>query len=681
MHSCTARRRRRLQNAVVALLLHTARAFDFSKFGKKPPPKKPRTFQESLEKWKTKVALPADAGAFAKGTLAGVMLTVAVAVGPLGDSVGTEGREAREAAAQFEIVLDALDRRYVDSVSPKKLMESAITAMLATLDPYTEYSKGTQASDMIESVEGRYGGVGLVISGKPRDAKDPVAAMASGDVEVGVVDAYEDYAWEAGLRPRDTLVSIGGSTPSGKTGDAVLDSARTSLRGAPGSTVDIKYKHPWETQPRATELKRFNVRRRDVELVTLLPSPTASKVVAYARVAGFSRETAPELVEGLASLRYDSTKSKLEGVIIDLRGNPGGLLDAAIDVASLFLPPDAVIASAKGRGFVKDATGFGESSQDAPPERVEFKSRARGVTLYGVAPVIVLVDGQSASASEIVAGALQDYDAGVIIGQRTFGKGLIQDVSPLPFDGAALKVTVGRYYTPSGRCLQELDYEKERRLDTKKEVSAKESFVTVNSKRPIQSGGGVAPDLLVEPDTLTKAESALLRSGVSNRFADDWVDKRPDVAKALYDRGLEPDADAVTPILVRADLDALKQRALKAIADEQTERQAAVKAATGAGDEQKGAAPSTSVARREMEDAFRQHPDRILKVTDALVKDRFFRSSALLKAQVADERAVQASIKLFADRARFDAMLAPPAKGTVVPVVAPAAAPKDAAAP
>ena len=147
---------------------------------------------------------------------------------------------------------------------------------------------------------------------------------------------------------------------------------------------------------------------------------------------------------------------------------------------------------------------------------------------------------------------------------------------------------------------------------------------------------------MVEPDTLTKAETALLRSGVANKFADDWVDKRPDVAKTLYARGLEPDADAASLVLQRSDLDSLKQRALKAIADDPDSKDG-------------------REAKREVEDAFRRHPDRILKVTDALVKERFF-GFALLKAQVSDEKAVVASMKLLSDKARFDAILAPPTK-------------------
>lgn len=155
------------------------------------------------------------------------------------------------------------------------------------------------------------------------------------------------------------------------------------------------------------------------------------------------------------------------------------------------------------------------------------------------------------------------------MGTRTFGKGLIQDVSPLPYDGAALKVTVGRYYTPSGRCLQELDYEKERAdggLNKKKIVEKRETFRTLVSKRPIESGGGVAPDVVVEPDTLTKAETALLRSGVVGKFTDDWIDARPGLSESLFAQGSSPDADAAAPLLNRRDLEELKAVARKAVA-------------------------------------------------------------------------------------------------------------------
>ncbi|EGB09984.1 hypothetical protein AURANDRAFT_23275, partial [Aureococcus anophagefferens] len=395
-----------------------------------PEVRLPRTKQEfssALDDWRGSLKLP-DAGSFVGGAVAGVALSVFVALSPVGDAASGESRETREAATQFAVILDALDRGYVDAVSPKALLEAAVDGMLSTLDPYTQFERAREASDLVESVEGRYGGVGLVIS-RPAAA----AAQAQG---IAVVDAYEDYAWEAGLRPKDTLLSVGGASVVSKGGsEAALDDARNRLRGAPGTSVAVEFSHPWDKGAvRSADLRRFAVRRKDVEVAALLPSPTAPKIVAYARVAGFSRETAPELLESLAALRYDAASSKLQGLVLDLRGNPGGLLDAAVDVASLFLPPESLIASAGGRGF--------------------FRSRATGATLFGAVPLVVLVDGQSASASEIVSGAIQDYDAGVILGTRTFGKGLIQDVSALPFDGAALKVTVGRYYTPSGRCLQ-----------------------------------------------------------------------------------------------------------------------------------------------------------------------------------------------------------------------------------
>ena len=204
-----------------------------------------------------------------------------VALSPLGDVVGSggESRETREAATQFEVILDALDRSYVDKVSPKALLESAVDGMLATLDPYTEYERGREASDLVESVEGRYGGVGLVIARDARDEEDDrgdAVKKAGSKAGILVVDAYEDYAWESGLRPKDRLLSIKGRDvsfaprPGDRGGERTLDEARDALRGAPGTGVDVAFSHPWERDAvRSTTLRRFAVRRKDVELAAV----------------------------------------------------------------------------------------------------------------------------------------------------------------------------------------------------------------------------------------------------------------------------------------------------------------------------------------------------------------------------------------------------------------------------
>ena len=253
-------------------------------------------------------------------------------------------------------------------------------------------------------------------------------------------------------------------------------------------------------------------------------------------------------------------------------------------------------------------------------------------------------------------------------------------MSALPFDGAALKVTVGRYYTPSGRCLQALEYGRgatsradapaaDRPPPQTQKASAKEAFTTLRAKRSIESGGGVSPDLVVEAEVLSRGETALLRSGVIQAFVADYLDARPDLCATLYDRGTGADADASSPVLTKADLNALLNKALAAA------KTGDLKYASNDDKQPKDEATQRAAVARDLQQEFRKNPDRILKVTDALLKERFYRSTALLKAQLADDAQLQAGIKLLNDKVAFDALLAPPA----APRATPDAPPKKAA--
>ncbi|KAH8044366.1 peptidase [Aureococcus anophagefferens] len=304
---------------------------------------------------------------------------------------------------------------------------------------------------------------------------------------------------------------------------------------------------------------------------------------------------------------------------------------------------DAVRVRARGERLVESAEGAagGVGLVISPPAAAA--AQAQGIAVVDAYEDYAWEAGlrprtrcspSSASASEIVSGAIQDYDAGVILGTRTFGKGLIQDVSALPFDGAALKVTVGRYYTPSGRCLQALSTAASgmgapRPVTAPPQTStasSREAFRTLRSKRLIESGGGVSPDVVVEAEVLTKGDGACpassdLRRGLPRAAA------RP--RRALYDRGAAADGDAAGAVLARGDLAALEARAVAAA------KAGELRYAPKAGEDQaKDDAAARAAVARDVSAEFRRNPDRILKVADAVLQERFFRSTALLKAQL-----------------------------------------------
>jgi len=480
--------------------------------------------------------------------------------------------ETRKAVSLFGDILTDLRLGYVDEVDPKRLFETGVGAMLRSLDPYTEFENVKQSRAIKESVSGRYGGVGLVIANEPQPkvaAASPVSKLAppagasiivpapqpESDVTttpvpgssngvgngVSVVDAFESYAFKGGMRVGDHIISVDGVPATGLSVEGVRD----LLRGDPDTKVRVKFEREEYNGRKEYEvmLNRAAVKLSDVRLATFLGD--ANEKVGYINLAGFNAEAARDFRSALLMLKYSAqenraTEGGLRGLVLDLRSNPGGLLDAAVEIASYLVPNSADIVSARSRGG---------------PE-ITYRSVSEPL-LPKDTKLVVLVNGGSASASEIVAGAVQDLDAGVIMGQsKTYGKGLVQKILPLPYD-SALKYTVAKYFTPSGRCIQAVAYSGGREIPTdgtsaaasggeetaaEAEAEAKGSpiadkdrrvFYTANG-RPVLDGGGITPDEIVPPNQLAPSEALFLGQGLYSEFISKFIQTH-DVLPALRD--------------------------------------------------------------------------------------------------------------------------------------------------
>jgi len=485
----------------------------------------------------------------------GIALTLTLVLVPVYDSVD----KMTEPVTLFETILADLDRGYVDKVDTKKLFETGVNAMLRSLDPYTEFEGKQEAADLTESVSGRYGGIGLVISGTkgstleqagvvkevvgdsstsggrgllPQDALDDQARLSQDEDDdllgedmdedmirerkekkkylkkareqgIRVISAMEGYAFDYGMRPGDKIVAVDDKRI---TPDVSVENVRNLLRGEPGSKVAITIQRVGVEGENIIEMPRTMVQMRDVKLTTLLGNPRDG--IGYTQLTGFTANSGSEVRNSIFALQKAaeaaSEDGNLNGLILDLRGNPGGLLTSAVEVSSLFVPQGTEIVSARGRGFPS----------------VRYISRVEPIVDSTTTKVAVLINGGTASAAEIVSGAIQDLDVGVIVGsERTYGKGLVQNVADLPFD-TALKFTVAKYYTPSGRCIQSTNY-KAGELSTKVKDQDKTVFYTANG-REVKDGGGIAADLKVDPPQASALEVTLLRSGSMNDFAAEW---------------------------------------------------------------------------------------------------------------------------------------------------------------
>lgn len=459
-------------------------------------------------------------------------------------------------AAQLQKLVQAyryVDAAYVDSLDTAPLVEEAIRGMLMRLDPHSAYLSADEMKGVDESFDGSFGGIGIEFN-------------VLGDTIVVVNTIAGGPSAQVGLLPGDRIVAIDGQRAVGLNRTEVPG----RLRGPSGTQVRLEVLRHAVKEPLA-----FTVTRGEIPLHTVDAAYEVDRTTGYIKVNRFGRTTMQEFVEAFKEMKG------VRSLILDLRGNGGGMLDQAVAMANFFLPRGSRIVSTEGRAV--------------PPHA--YTAPVDGAFLDG--PVVVLIDENSASASEIVAGALQDWDRAVIVGRPSFGKGLVQRQFRLG-DGSAIRVTVARYHTPSGRVIQR-PYERghreeyyaahrERLVGEREDSVAAEAprFETLRKHRPVYGGGGIRPDVRVEADTAgqTAYWQALMRHGVVNELVLRYLDReRPQLAARYPDferfeadfavslemmdeltalaaaRGVEPASDA-------AESDALLKLQIKALVAE-----------------------------------------------------------------------------------------------------------------
>ncbi len=375
-----------------------------------------------------------------------------------------------EIAKQIEIfttMFKELNINYVDETNPAELMDTAIKAMLDDLDPYTIYwnEQDVEASKIRNT--GEYTGIG--------------ASIKALEDKIVIIETYKNYpADKAGLKAGDEIIQIGKDI---KVADYKEDAGEL-LKGASGTKVEITYTRQGKTY--TTVLTREEIEVKAVPFYTLLNDNTA-----YIVLSKFNEKASKETIDALKDLKTQGA----DKVILDLRGNPGGLLNEAVNVTNIFVPKGELITTTKS-SVKKYNKEYFTNNQPIDTE----------------IPLVVLVNGRSASASEIVAGSIQDLDRGVVIGARSFGKGLVQRPKKLTY-GTQVKITISRYYTPSGRCIQALDYWNRDKDNKAVRVEEKDfkSFKTKNG-RTVYDGGGIQPDIEVETSNYSNITTALLKS-------------------------------------------------------------------------------------------------------------------------------------------------------------------------
>lgn len=421
------------------------------------------------------------------------LLTLSIVILLIGSPLSTIAQSSNdfEISKNLEILTSLykeLNINYVDGVNPSELMKTGIDAMLEKLDPYTVYIPESEIEDYRFMTTGEYGGIGSLIH-------------KQGEY-IFISEPYEGApAQKSGLKAGDKILKVNDKSAEGKS----VEDVSSILKGQPGTTVKLQIQRPGKSEPISFEILREKISVDAVPYFGMV-----SNNLGYIKLNTFTLNSSVDVKKAFLELKE---KNQLKGLIIDLRNNGGGLLNEAVNIVNLFVKKGALVVSTKGKQKDKNKT------YQTMMEPIDTEI-----------PLVVLVNGNSASASEIVAGALQDLDRAVIIGRRTFGKGLVQNVLPLSYN-TQVKITVAKYYIPSGRCIQAIDY-------THKNASGNadyipDSLITAYKTlhgRTVYDGKGILPDILSDTLSLSNAAANLITKYIIFDYATKYESMHPSIA-------------------------------------------------------------------------------------------------------------------------------------------------------
>jgi len=509
----------------------------------------------------------------------------------------------------FATLFREVNTYYVDDVDAGKLIKKAIDEMLESLDPYTNYISEAEAEDFRFQMTGQYGGIGSMVGTKNN--------------QVVITEPYEGFpAQKADLRAGDIILEIEGKSTQNKT---TTDISKL-LKGQPGTQVKLLIQRDGEGTLTKT-LTREEIQLKNVPYVGMVNENTG-----YIRLASFTQNAGKEVRDAMIELKKNTN---LKSVILDVRGNPGGLLHESINIVNVFVPQGVEVVSTKGKVKEWDKS---------------YKSLNQPVDAE--LPMVVLTNRGSASASEIVSGSIQDLDRGVVIGQKTYGKGLVQSTRPLTYN-AQLKVTTAKYYTPSGRCIQALDYSHRNADGSVGSVpdSLKKEFKT-KSGRKVFDGGGVDPDLANKQADYSKITESLIINQLVFDYATKYRNRHTSIAPAKDFK------------LTDADFTDFKTFLLDKKYDYQTASEKALEDFKKKAEDEKYFEAVQSQYQqlkqnlsRDKQDDLDKNKTEIIELLESEIAKRYYFQKAQYEMAAKHDEDVKLAIKLLNDLPRYNAIL------------------------